>query len=166
MNRIKKWMACFVVVLTLGAFTSFENPQYVGTWKLNIEKSDLGEFGQMIADRTIVVEKKDNQFILSRTRPSFDGSDYTTKESLNFDGKETESTVWETAKKKSVFKWSEDKKSFTVTYNMNFEMNGNSMSSKGTENWKLSEDGKTLTLLHSVSSDQWDFEIKGVYEKQ
>ena len=166
MNLIKKMMTCCVVLLTLGAFTSVENPQYVGTWKLNVGKSDLGEFGEMIADRSIVVEKQGNQFILSRTRPSFQGGETTSKESLDFEGKATESTVWETAKKKSVFKWSDDKKSFSVSYTMDITMNGNSMTSKGTEAWKLSEDGKTLTLDHTASSDQWDFELKAVYEKQ
>lgn len=156
----------FLVPAFLSAFTlKADRANFSGEWKLNEGKSDLGQFAQF-ATRVIKADQKDNAISISRTSPSFEGGDATSSETLSYDGKETETTVFGTAKRKSKAKWSDDGKTFTVSYTMVFDFNGENFEVKGTEAWTLSDDGKTLTTQITTSSPQGEMASKAVYDKQ
>jgi hypothetical protein len=139
---------------------------YTGSWKLNEQKSELGEFGGRIAARKFKVEQKDDVISITRTGTTFNGDEYSNTETLTFDGKVCEMTVYETSKKKSTIKWSEDGNSFVITYTFDFNFNGESSTINGTEKWSISEDGKSLTSQTNSQGPQGDFTMKGVYEKE
>jgi hypothetical protein len=160
-----------LLLLLLPAFlVSFSGTPYKanfsGTWKLNESKSDLGEFGGRFAARKFKVEQKEDGITISRTGTNFQGEEYTTTENLSFDGKVNEMTVFETSKKKSSIKWSDDGNSFTITYTMEFNFNGESSVANGTEKWTLSEDGKMLTSQINSTSPRGEFAMKGAYDKE
>lgn len=156
----------FVCVAFLSAFMLKPAPtDFSGKWKLNEGKSELGQFANF-ATRGIETQQSAESISISRTAPSFDGNDVTTKEQLTFDGKEVESTFIADSKKKSVASWSEDGKMMKITYSFTLEFNGNSNEIKGTEAWTLSDDGKTLTVKGKSSSSFGDMETTSVYEKQ
>src|SRR5688572_5001028 len=101
-----------------------DKTKFEGSWKLNESKSELGDFGRFAA-RKIKVEQKDNAITIAKTSPGFNGGeDVTRTESLSFDGKATESTNtggFGTSKRKATIKWSDDEKSFVITYTITFD---------------------------------------------
>ena len=102
----------------------------------------------------------------SKWRIGFDGNLATTTETLLNDGKESESTVFGAAKKKSTMKWAADGNSVAVTYGIVIDRGGQTMELKGTESWSLGTDGKTLVLQNAMSTPNGDISTKAVYDKQ
>lgn len=159
-------LLCIAAALFLSFTTRPDKSNFSGSWSLNEGKSELGDFGGRIAARKIKVEQKDDAIVITKTSPSFNGGEMTSTETLTFDGKTTETPVFGTAKKKSTAKWSEDGKTFTITYAIAFERNGETMEVTGTEIWSLGSDGKSLTSQITSNSPQGEMALKAVYDKQ
>ncbi len=161
-----KTLPLFIIgVFFLSAFMLKPAPaDFSGKWKLNEGKSELGQFASF-AIRGIETEQSADAINISRTAPSFEGTDVTTKERLTFDGKEAESSSFGDSKKKSVASWSEDGKMLTISYNLKMEFNGQSLDIKGKEVWTLADEGKTLVVKNTGSSSFGEFETTSVYEK-
>lgn len=160
-------LAILLVPALFFSFTAIpDKVNYSGNWSLNESKSELGDFGSRFAPRKIKVDQKDEAITIAKTAPSFNGGDVTITETLTFDGKTTETTVFGSAKKKSTAKWSDDGQTLTVSYNIAFERNGETTEITGTEAWTISGDGKTLTLKTASASPQGEFSMKTVYDKE
>ncbi len=144
--------------------TQPDRVNFSGEWKLNEGKSELGDFGSRFAARTIKVDQKQDSITISRTAPSFNGGDATTTETLSFDGKESETTVFGGAKKKSAAKWSDDGQTLTISSTIAFERNGQSSEFKSTETWTLTKEG-SLSLVTASSSPRGETTTKGIYDK-
>jgi hypothetical protein len=140
-------------------------PDFSGTWKLNESKSELGQFGGRGVPSKIVIDQKTDQISLTKTATSFQGEEATATEALSFDGKESESLLFGTAKKKSTLKWSADGQSMLVSSNIAFEMQGQTIAISGTETWSLGTDGKTLTVSSTITTPQGEISTKAVYDK-
>jgi len=158
----------FLLLLAPALLSSFilftERANFAGEWKLNEGKSELGEFGGRFAARTIKIEQKEDAITISKTAPGFNGGEnVTTTETLNFDGKESETTVFGSSKKKSTLKWSDDSQSFVINYSIMFERNGQTSEFKGTETWSL-KDG-ALSLVTISSSPRGENTTKALYNK-
>lgn len=155
-----------LALVVLFAFTIYpEKTDFSGTWQLNESKSDLGQFASF-ATRTIKADQKADAIAISRTAPSFDGGENTATETLTFDGKEAESTLFGSSKKVATIKWADDGKSFTINFKLHLDFNGQTNEVTGTEVWKLSDDGKMLTTENNSSSSFGDLATKAVYEKK
>jgi hypothetical protein len=168
MNRftVLRFMLLLIApALLLSYALAPERVNLSGTWNLNESKSELGNFVRFTT-RKIKVEQKDDAIIISKTSPSRSGEDVTTIETLSFDGKESESTVFGSSKKKSTAKWSEDGKSFNVNYTIALERNGETNNINGTETWTLTNDGKSLSLQTVSASPQGERTIKAIYDKE
>jgi hypothetical protein len=156
----------FSTIIFLFSFTSFpEKANFSGEWNLNKDKSDLGQFADY-ATRIIKADQTADMISISRTSTSFTGDEVTTMESLTFDGKETESTIFGNSKKKDSAKWSDDGQTFTMTYTMILDFNGQTNEIKGVETWTLGDGGKTLISQNNSSSSFGDLATKAVYEKK
>jgi len=166
-NAIKKLLILLIAPAFLLSFKNIkpDHANFSGDWSLNEGKSDLGQFGPY-APRKIKVEQKDDAITITKTAPSFTGEDVTTTETLSFDGKETESTVFGTSKRKASSKWSDDGQTLTITYDIMLDFNGQTTEIKGTETWTLGDGGKTLASQNNSSSSFGDIAAKGIYEKQ
>ena len=171
-QTIKKSIAKKTLVLSAFAFTCLcsaaaivANSNFSGDWKLNEQKSDLGQFGARMAPKSMKIDAKNESLSTERQALDMQGQPTTTKETLTFDGKETESTVFGTTKKKSTAKWSEDGKTLNVNSTILFDRDGQQTEIKVTEKWKLSDDGQTLTVEQSSSSSFGDNSMKLVYDK-
>lgn len=164
--QLNKWIGLLLAPVLLVAFTGVtEKVNLSGTWALNESKSDLGNFARFTT-RKIKIEQKDDAITISKTSPSRSGDDVTTTETLGFDGKESETTVFGNSKKKSTAKWSDDGKTFVVNYSLAFERNGETTNVTGVETWKLTDDGKSLSLETVSSSPQGERTTKAVYDKE
>ncbi|MBL7744596.1 MAG: hypothetical protein JNN00_14090 [Chitinophagaceae bacterium] len=162
----KKLAACIVAAAFLFSFTTIADKAiFAGSWTLNESKSELGNFGRFAA-RKIKVEQKEDAITISKTSASPGGDDVTTTETLTFDGKTSETTVFGGSKKKSVAKWSEDGKTLSITYTIAFERNGQTFDINGTETWTLADEGKSLSVQTVSSSPQGERTTKAVYDKE
>lgn len=161
----KKFPAAILAAIFLLSFTTpADKANFSGSWKLNEDKSELGEFGRF-ATRKIKVEQKEDAISISKTSPSFNGDEVTTNETLTYDGKTSEITVFGNSKKKSTAKWSDDGKSLVITYTIAFERNGQTFDINGTETWSLTDEGK-LSLATVSTSPQGERSTKAVYDKE
>lgn len=162
----KKLPVALIAATFLLSFTTVaDKANFSGSWKLNEGKSELGEFGRFVP-RKIKAEQKDDAITVSKTSASFNGGeDVTTTETFTYDGKTTETTVFGGAKKKSTAKWSDDGKSLAISYSIDFERDGATMTITGTETWSLSDEGK-LTLNTKSVSPQGERSTKAVFDKE
>lgn len=160
-KRILSLLSAPVLLLSFASLPDRAN--FSGEWKLNEGKSELGDFGRFAA-RTIKIDQLPDAITVSRTAPSFNGDDVTTTETLSFDGKESETTVFGGAKKKSAAKWSDDSQSLSITYSIAFERNGQTSEFKGTETWTLTKEG-SFSLVTVSSSPRGESTTKAIYEK-
>ena len=137
--RIIMTIALFFACVSLTAQVNF-----AGTWNLNAEKSQFG--GGPGGGGPRIITQNGNNLSVETSMRGFDGGEpikMVTKYTL--DGKPTENTRTSPMgdmTSKSTATWSADKKSLTIVTTMSF--NGNEM--KTTETWKLSADGKSLSI--------------------
>jgi hypothetical protein len=165
MKAFSKLLALLIAPAIFFSFKSLpDKANFSGEWKLNEGKSDLGQFAQF-APRTIKVKQTADSITISKTAPSFQGDDVTLTETLPFDGKEVESTIFGSSKRKASAKWSDDGQTLTITFNIMFDFNGQQTEVKGTETWALADAGKTLISQNNSTSSFGDVAAKGVYEK-
>jgi hypothetical protein len=158
-------VALIAAAFLLSFTTTADKANFSGSWKLNESKSELGEFGRFVPKK-VKAEQKEDAITISKTTASFDGGDdVTITETLTFDGKTTETTVFGTAKRKSTAKWSEDGKSLAISYSLDFDINGETMTITGTETWSLTNEGK-LSLSTKSVSPQGERSTKAVFDKE
>ncbi|HSU27517.1 MAG TPA: hypothetical protein VLJ68_03990 [Chitinophagaceae bacterium] len=151
-----------VTLMSMSFTKVVDHANFGGEWKLNEAKSELGNFGRFAA-HTIKVDQKDDAITIAKTAPSFQGGDATTTETLTFDGKETESTVFGNSPKKSSAKWSDDGQTLTISYLITFERDGQTSEIKGTETWSL-KDG-SLSIVTNSTSSRGETTTKAIYNK-
>jgi hypothetical protein len=137
-------------------FTSKEslpaNADLQGTWTYNEQKSKQTQ-NFRIAPLKLKIASEANGIAIERTIPGFNGGEnMVSTDHLTFDGKESESTVYGTMKKKSTAAWSADGKQLIVNGSLMFDQNGTQTEFKSVEKFSLSEDGKTLTINYSSAS--------------
>jgi hypothetical protein len=161
-----KFLSLLFVSVLLFSFTKpVYQTNFSGTWSLNEGKSELGQFGARGAASKIVVDQKTDGISITRTVTGFDGNASDVAETL-VEGKESETTVFGTAKKKSILKWAADGNTFTINATTAVDRNGQSFEFKTTEIWGLSADGKLLTLQNTFSSAQGEISSKAAYDKK
>jgi hypothetical protein len=117
---------------------------FAGTWALNTDKSNLGEFGGRMGGGSFVATQEANLLTVVRTRTNQNGEAMTTTMKYTLDGKESINTS-PRGDSKSVATWSADGKVLTIETSRTFDMNGESMTMKSTEVWTL-PDAKTLSI--------------------
>jgi hypothetical protein len=166
-SLVKRISSLLVVSAFVCAFTQpAAVTNFSGTWALNEGKSELGQGGGRGVASKIVAEQKADAIGLTKTSKNFQGEEVTASETLSFDGKESESIVFGTAKKRSTLKWAADTQTFTISSTINVDRGGQSMEFKASETWSLAADGKTLSVQTSFSTPNGDITTKAVYDKQ
>ena len=172
-QTIKNTFAKKTLVLSVAAFTTLcsaitvnaQKPNFSGEWKLNEEKSTLGQYGGRMAAKKLKLNGQTDSLSIQRFSTSQSGNEITSNEKLTFDGKEKESTVFGNTTKKSTAKWSEDGKSLNVNSTIMLDRNGEKTEIKVTESWKVAEDGKTLSIESTANSSFGTNTMKLVYDK-
>ena len=149
--------ALLLLTAAAGVVQAADKPNLSGTWKLDVAKSDFGPLPTPESQ----VEK------ITHEDPSLKINVAQTGEmgDLNFDlayttdGKECTNTIAGN-EMKSVLSWDGD--ALVIDSKGNF--NGTDFTAK--DHWKLSDDGKTLTIDRHISSAMGDADQKMLMEKQ
>jgi len=93
--KLRNLLLFSVAALGAAALSAFSAPDFSGTWKLNLEKSDLG--GMPITALQVAIEHKEPQLKYT-ARGTFDGQDFEEAETLSTDGKPTQDSHGNTMK--------------------------------------------------------------------
>jgi hypothetical protein len=162
----KRIIPLLIVPFLLLSLTSKKNVDFSGEWKLNQNKSEMGQYAPIVPLK-IKAEQKTDALAITKTTTGFDGSgELTASETLGFDGKQVESKIAPgNSKRTASAKWSADGQTLTITYTLMLDFNGETTEVKGTETWALSNEGKTLTITNTSTSSFGENTYKGVYEK-
>lgn len=132
-------------------------PNLSGEWKLNIAKSDYGKF----PTPTSVTRKIDHnrsKLILATTQMGSQG-EVNSKLVYTTDGKESINEV-AGGQSKGTAQWIGG----MLIIESNREYQGATLKQK--EIWKLSPDGKVLTIDSHVSIPNGEFDVKQIFDKQ
>jgi hypothetical protein len=153
--------AAFLTLTSMAA----DRANFSGEWKLNESKSDLGQFGDRIASKTMKIDAQADFITVDVSSSSPDGEQVKRQEKLTFDGKENETTLFGSTKKKSTAKWSDDGQTMTVSSIIYLDRNGEKTEIKVTEVWKLINDGKSISLQSNSNSTFGENAMKLTYDK-
>ena len=157
-----KFLSLLFVSVLLFSFTKpVYQANFSGTWALNEGKSDLGQFGARLAATKIVIDQKADGVTTTKTVNGQNG-EATITETLTNDGKEVETALSANAKKRSTLKWGADGNTFAVSYTLSFGQG----EFKGSEDWSMSADGKTMTIKTTVNFNGNDVVTSAVYDKK
>jgi hypothetical protein len=153
------------VSLSLLSGSLFAQPNFSGSWALNESKSTLGD-GPSMSTTSMTVNQQEGLISIDLVRPSFDGGDEKSSEKYTLDGKESVNKGMMDSSIKTITSWSEDKKELKFAKTIVFDMNGEKMELKITDVWSISDDGKTLTVKSSMTSQMGDTNLVLVYDKK
>lgn len=147
----------FLIALPAVAALAQQKPDFSGTWKLNVAKSDFGVLGGPDS-RTDVITHKEPSLTDDVTAEGAQGKQqYTVK--YTTDGKEATNQVGP-REIKSTLKW--DGSNLVISSKFLF----NDAEVLGEATWALSADGKTLTINVHYTSSLGDADQKVTLEKQ
>jgi len=147
----------FLIALPLVSGFAQQKPDFSGTWKLNVAKSDFGPLPGP-ESRTDVVTHKDPSLSDSVTADGAQGKQQYTV-SYTTDGKEAVNKIGP-REVKSTLKWAGS----NLVISSKFAYNDMDVTSEST--WVLSPDGKTLTISAHFTSAMGDADQKFVFGKQ
>ena len=136
-------------------------PNFTGTWSIDLAKSD---FGPMPPPESVVhtIDHKEPTVKVTTTQKTAQG-EITNERTLTTDGKPNVNKVRMGGPEQEVTstsKWVGK----TLTTAFKVEMQGTPLDFNDT--WKLSDDGKVLTIVREIKSPQGDFAATTVFNKQ
>lgn len=150
-------LIAFLITLPVVSAFAQQKPDFSGTWKMNVAKSDFGAL-PALSGRTDVITHKEPSLTDDVTVESEQGKQqYTAK--YTTDGKEVTNQIGE-REVKATMKWDGN----VLVISSHFDYSGAQVSAQGT--WALSADGKTLNVNLHYTSPMGETEQKLVYEKQ
>ena len=153
------------VSLSLLSGSLIAQPNFSGSWTFNESKSTLGE-GPMMSATSMTVSQQENLISVDLVQPSFEGGEIKRSEKYTLDGKESVNTGMMDSSIKTITTWSDDKKELKFAKTILFDMNGDTMEIKISEIWSMSEDGKTLTVKSTMSSQMGESTVTLAYDKK
>lgn len=155
---IRKLLSLTILLaLPLVSSLAQQKPDFSGTWKLNVAKSEFGQFPGPVS-RTDVITHKEPSLSNNVTAEGAQGKQQYTV-SYTTDGKEALNKIGP-REVKSTLKWVGSNLVISSKFNYN-DMDVNSEAT-----WSLSADGKTLTISAHFVSSMGEADQKFVFEKQ
>lgn len=133
-------------------------PDLTGNWKLNVSKSDFGQFPAP-SSMTQKVSHAEPKLTVD-VKMTSDMGDFEFKQNFTTDGKECVNQGFGGSESRSVLKW--DGETLLVDSKGSFGDNAYTIKDK----WVLSEGGKVLTILRRFSGAMGDVDQRMVLDKQ
>ena len=146
-----------IVVFQLSEAPAAAEPNLSGEWKLNLAKSDYGKFPTPISV-TRKIDQNGSTLIFTTTQKSSQG-EVNSKLAYTTDGKESVNEV-AGGQAKGTAQWIGG----MLIIESSREFQGATLKQK--EIWRLSSDGKVLTIDSHVSIPNGEFDVKQVFDKQ
>ena len=156
LNRLFKtilWTASLALTLTLAQ----AGPDFSGTWKMNVAKSDFGP-APAPEELTRVIKQADPNLDIKTHQKGAQG-EVNTELKYTTDGKPCVNKV-NGSEAKGTAKWEGD----NLVIDSTRDFQGMVLRSK--ETWTLTDGGKTLLINNHIAVPQGEFDLKMVLEKQ
>jgi len=153
-------VALFVLAPTR-AGSAQDLPNFSGKWSLDVAKSDFGPMPPP-ESMTYAIDHKEPALKIVTTQKGQQG-ETTNERNVTTDGKDNVNKLrmpMGETDVKSTTKWVGK----TLTTAFKLDMQG--MALDIVESWKLSDDGKVLTVLREIGTDQGNFAVTTVFNKQ
>lgn len=150
----------FCITLAAAALSLVQaqaKPNFSGSWKLNVSKSDFGPLPAPDS-RTDQIKQNDPD-IADNTTQSGQMGEMSAEIKYSTDGKETTYQI-RGVDFKSTAKWDGDE----LLINTKGSFGGNDITT--TDRWSLSADGKTITINRHAVSPMGEADMKVILEKQ
>jgi hypothetical protein len=148
MHRLS--ITLFMALCGAAFLTAQTKPDFSGTWKLNLERSDFGPFPKPAEGWTIKMDHRGAEvWTMPADAPGKRHVIYT-------DGRESEFEDDEVGRMTITATWEESVLVITSKYG----------DTKQTERWALSKDGKVWTSSRHLETSLGEGDLKHVYEKQ
>ena len=150
-------------LLVMGtSVTAAQTVDFSGTWALDKNRSEGLPAGM---DQTMTVKQAGNRVEVV-TNASSDQGKREIKDQFILDGKETEFTPAENSKGKRTSRWSDDGKGFDVIEEATIERGAGPENFKVMRHWRLSDDGRTLTIEMTFDEPGGPGKSKRVFVKK
>ncbi len=152
-----------------------DKPDFSGTWKLNLEISQLPQMGnRAMPERTLVISQKNNDIEIEPIYKTQRG-ERKSKLNLVIGGKETQIESPMMGRRPGrggqkpitigKAKWSTDGKSLEITSKMTMVSQRGSFTMRSFSSYSLSKDGKILSEKQTMTTPRGERESEMVYEK-
>jgi hypothetical protein len=157
------------VMLTIPLLHSNSMPMgkksnFSGTWILNEQKSDFGEYGRMMASDKLVIVHKGKKLTMERYATAPTGESYNYTENYTLDGKECVNPLFEESKKTSTVTVTEDKKGLIINSTLDLTFEGQNMKILTVETFNLEDGGKSLVIKATATTEYGDTAVSFVYD--
>ena len=156
MAHTAKRLLMLLAITALAAMALLAEPNFTGKWKMNAEKSELSEFSPTALTQEVTHNGSSLKVAANMSTPMGDMS----IESNYVIGGEETTNQFGPGEIKSKAKW--DGATLVIEGKGSFGGGEFTMLDK----WNLSEDGKTLTIDRTSSSDMGEMQQKIVLDKQ
>lgn len=157
-----------IVLITLAPAMSLsagDKVNFAGDWLFSEEKSTLDDMGRAFIQTKMSVTQNENDMTIAKTFETPDQGDIVGEEKLTLDGKECKSEIWGGTPRVTTANWNESGDVLKIASTITFERDGQASTMHLDEEWRLSEDGKLLTIKHSSSSEWGERNITMVFRK-
>jgi hypothetical protein len=146
-----------------GADAMAQKENFSGSWDLDKARTIWGKFAENSAPTHLVVEQYDDTIYINREAKSQLGEAYTYLEKLPFNSNLVKSFIAGTTKKVASVELLSDHHLLKET--ANYVDYADRAYYKTVEIWKLSDDGKVLTIAKTDESGKGDYTLQCVYNK-
>jgi hypothetical protein len=160
-------LALAILSTTGSAFCQAPKPNFSGTWELDAKKSE-GVPDEM---RQVMTVRQQGDRLDVEVKTTTNQGDRTSTDSYVVNGQETEFTpaivgADGTAKGKRVATWSADGNGFDSTEQATVKSGEGTDDIKGKRTWRISADGKTLTIDIDLAGAKGPIKSKRVFNKK
>lgn len=159
-------VVCALSLLGVG-LAGAQDMNYSGTWALDKAKSTLsGRMNESLMNITLVIMQKADDFNAD-FQYKYSEREMADKIALKIGGEQVERDVMGgRGKAKSQVRWSDDKKNLILVSDRTVNTDNGTFSSKMTDTYSLSADGKTLTINSNSESSRGSRTSTMVFTKQ
>ena len=133
-------------------------PNFTGTWKLNVAKSDFGP-SPKLKSRVDKLEHREASLRMTSTRVTEDGDEDTINLNLTIGDQESTNTL-HGAEMKTKVKW----EGAVLLLDSTVKAEGGAVNLK--DKWTLSADGKTLMITRHYTGPEGEADLAYVLERQ
>jgi hypothetical protein len=147
-----------------GAPARQDKPEFTGTWKLNLGKSDFGQIPPPASQTDVIALKGDELKIVSASEGPDNTRNYTLM--LKVDGSETSSPIVNSAPDASfqVVSAKAERQAATLVLTEQLRVQGSPGSLRSI--YTLSPDGKVLTKSTQITTEMGEFAATAVFDRQ
>ncbi|MDB5157280.1 MAG: hypothetical protein JWR50_1987 [Mucilaginibacter sp.] len=154
-------------LLFCGAYKIEPRANFTGTWVLNLSKSDFGDNPLYVVPKQAKISGDNESLNIEMVVIAVSGADSTMKIKLSTAGKPVDVITADKRTRHYNTTWTESEQTLKVEYSSSYSGKPDTEQYHTTDTWKLSADGKELTLNKEVKVDSgYGYTVKAVYDKQ